>query len=109
MNSRRRVNSAVRRHLMLTSLAIAATLLMSSVIATERPRGSVTAGSSIDVVCETITVAWPETVDEHSDINFQAFVARAAGPLLPLRYRWALRGIPKARIKSGQGTSSIVV
>jgi hypothetical protein len=95
--------------MMLKILAIAVTLLVSPVTAIEYSLGSATANSPIDVVCETITVACPETVDEHSDINFQASVARAAGPLLPLRYLWSLRGVPKARIKSGSGTSSIVV
>ena len=95
--------------MMLKIIAIAATLLMFPVAATGCSLGSATANSPIDVVCETINVACPETVDEHSDINFQAAVARAAGPLLPLRYHWSLRGVPKARIKSGQGTPSIVV
>ena len=94
---------------MLKIVTIAATLLMAGVTASERSLVSSTTNSPMDVVCETITVACPETVEEHSDINFQASVARAAGPLLPLRYHWSLLGVPKARVKSGQGTPSIVV
>ena len=105
----RPVNSTVRRSMMLKLIAIATALLMCPVTATERSLESATANSRIDVVCETITVSCPETVDEHSDINFEAHVARAAGPLLPLKYHWSFRGIPKARIKSGRGTSSIIV
>jgi len=94
---------------MLKILAIAATLLFSQVTATECSLRSSTANSRTDVVCESINVACPETVDEHSDIQFQGSVARAAGPLLPFQYHWSLGGIPKAHIKSGQGTPSIVV
>ena len=94
---------------MVKILVIAATLLFSQVTATECSLRSSTANSRTDVVCETITVSCPETVDEHADINFQGSVARAAGPLLPLQYHWSLGGIPKAHIKSGQGTPSIVV
>jgi hypothetical protein len=94
---------------MLKILAIAAVLLMFPVTATERSLESATANESMDVVCETIAVTCPERVDQHSNINFEASVARAAGPLLPLQYRWSLRGVPRARIKSGRGTPSIVV
>ena len=90
-------------------LAIAAVLLMSVVSGSECSLASTTANSQVDV-CEPITVACPENVDVHSDINFKSFVTRAASsPRSTLQYHWSLRGFPGARIKSGQGTSSIVV
>ncbi len=93
---------------MLKMILIAAMLLMSGVIGGVQSLGLPTATQQIDN-CETVTVACPETVDQQSEIKFQASVARAAGPLLPLQYHWSLTGVPKARIKSGRGTDSIVV
>jgi hypothetical protein len=98
----------IRPYTMLKMLATALVLLLSNVTVSEGSPEWANTYPQIDN-CETVTVACPETVDEHSYIKFQASVARAAGPLLPLRYHWTLRGVPKAHIKSGQGTSSIVV
>jgi hypothetical protein len=106
--ARGRVNSAVRRYQMLKMLAITATLLVTSVTSNEHSLSSPTANQQIDN-CETVYIDCPETVDERSDINFRATVQRAAGPLLPLHYHWSLSGVPKARIKSGRGTATIVV
>ena len=89
-------------------LTVAAMLLLSGMTAREHSVGSITANQQSDN-CETVIVACPETVDERSDITFQASVARAAGPLLPLEYHWSFSGVPKARVKSGRGTASIVV
>jgi hypothetical protein len=110
MKSRRRVNSTVRRYMMLKILTIAATLLMSTVTATEGSLRLATANAPIDAVCEPISIACPTTVDPQSNITFQVFVTRAASsPRSPLKYHWSVRGFPRARIKSGQGTSSIIV
>ena len=93
---------------MLKMIVVAAMLLLSGAIGAGRLLGLPTSNQQIDN-CETVTVACPEAVDEHSEIKFQASVARAAGPLPPLQYHWSLTGVPKARIKSGRGTDSIVV
>ncbi|HBB94135.1 MAG TPA: hypothetical protein DC054_01980 [Blastocatellia bacterium] len=57
--------------------------------------------------CPTITVACPDNVfEENSDLHFSANI------LPNVKYHWSIgwvRGFPKGRIKSGQGTPSLVV
>src|SRR5437773_6657689 len=97
---------------MLKLIPIAVILLTSNMTAGDCSFGFASANSQVDV-CEPITVACPETVNEHSDIKFEAYVARAASsPRSKLNYHWSVGwvlGFRRGRIKSGQGTSSIVV
>jgi hypothetical protein len=57
--------------------------------------------------CPTISVVCPDNVfDENSDLHFYANV------LPNVKYHWSIgwvRGFRKGRIKSGQGTPSLVV
>jgi hypothetical protein len=102
----------VGRYPMPKILAILVILLTSNLTARESSCGFASTKSQIDV-CEPISVACPETVDGYSDAKFQANITRAASsPHSKIRYFWFVdwpRGFPKGRIKSGQGTPSIVV
>ena len=60
--------------------------------------------------CPYISVSCPDTVDGNSDLHAATNFTSSAG--YKLKYHWTVtwpRGVRKGRIKSGQGTPSLVV
>jgi hypothetical protein len=94
---------------MLRTLALPCVILLTVVTAGEASSKH-KRDFSPDIVCPTIFIECPENVfHEESDLKFHAHVGDT---LSKVKFRWTVhwvRGFPKGRIKSGQGTTSLVV
>ncbi len=91
---------------MLKTLALSSIILMSAIAV-----GQCSLGLAQEKdICPIIVVDCPDNVlDGNSDLVFQGHVGAA---LTKVTYHWTVhwvRGVPKGRIKSGQGTTSLVV
>src|SRR5438552_9642522 len=94
---------------MLKTLTLSSLILMSTMTVGESSFGSAQENVPSDI-CPIISVDCAENVfDENSDLKFKAQVGAA---ISKVKYHWTvhwIHGFPKGRIKSGQGTTSIVI
>ena len=103
-----RVNSNVGRfHMLKATLSIGILLAVSVTVG---GRGSChQLDPEIADSCPSLAVSCPDNVDGNSELRA---TASAGGPGDKLKFHWTVtwpRGVPKGRIKSGQGTPSLVV
>jgi hypothetical protein len=107
MSSRRRVNSDVVRLLMLKATLSIGILFAAS--AAVGGRGASRQQNPGIADCPTVAVSCPDNVEGNSDLHAYASVL---GPGDKLKYHWTVAwppGARKGRIKSGQGTPSLVI
>jgi len=104
-DSRRRVNSTVvRLHILKATLTIGILFAVSAVVGGQGANLQQNPPGIAD--CPTVSVSCPDDAKGNSDVHVYANV------LTNVKYRWTViwpPGIRKGRIKSGQGTPSLVI
>ena len=102
---RRPVNSTVMRlHILRATLIIGILFAVSAVVAGQGANLQQNPPGIGD--CPTISVSCPDEIKGNSDLRVAANILRG------LKYHWTVtwpRGFRKGRIKSGQGTPSLVI